>query len=175
MRAQMSLPPALAVAISSFALAMSLSCLSAHATPPQPTPKTLPISAPEALVRSIYTLPDPDFEAYTNPERRPDYYTPRIHALATQNQRCHVEKYGMEQADMSLIVPGQDYDISRLQITLVSMHKSNAEVRVRFNRFRQKVDPVELRYQLTNGQTGWRIDNVLYANTSMLEALSKPC
>ena len=175
MRALTSPHPALASAIASFALALSLSCLPAHATPPQRPPATVPISAPEVLVRSIYTMPDPDFDAYTNPARRPDYYTPRIHGLATQNQRCHVEKYGMERADMSLIVPGQDYDIAGLQITLTSMDNSNAEVRVHFNQFRQKVDPVELRYLLINSQQGWRIDNVLFANTSMLAALSKPC
>ena len=175
MRAQTSRPPVLIGAIASFLLVLSLSCLPAHATPPQPTPKTLPISAPEALVRSIYTLPDPDFGAYVNPARRPGYFTPRIVERAVVMDRCYLEKYGISEAHFDMIVPGQDYDIGDLRIDLVRQDEADAEVRVRFNRFRQINDPVELRYHLKAMPAGWRIDDIQYAGTSMVAALSKPC
>jgi len=175
LRAQTSQPPVLIGAIASFLLVLSLSCLPAHATPPQPTPRTVPISAPEMLVRSIYTLPDPDFGVFQDARRRPGYFTPRIVERAVVMDRCYLEKYGITEPHFNMIVPGQDYDIGDLRIDLVRQNEADAEVRVRFNRFRQIGDPVELRYHLKAMPEGWRIDDILYAGTSMAAALSKPC
>ena len=135
----------------------------------------MPISAPEGLVRQIYSLPDPDFGIFQDARRRPGYFTARIVKRAARMDRCYREKYGIAEPHFNMIVPGQDYDIADLRIDLVTQTAQQAEVRVRFNRFRQIDDPVELRYHLKARPEGWRIDDIVYGATSMAKALVEPC
>ena len=67
------------------------------------------------LVQRIYTLPDPYFEAFHDPEIRPDFFTARIDALTRKAVACYQEIWQMDHLDFDPIVPGQDYDIDPLQ------------------------------------------------------------
>jgi hypothetical protein len=133
------------------------------------------ISAPEALVQRIYTLPNPDFGAFIEPERRPQFYTDRIHTRAKRMERCYAEKFGMDFLDIDFIVPGNDYDIAELSITLLQSQRRTALVRVNFNRSAGIVDPIELFYHLKLTRSGWRINDVSYGNETLAQALWANC
>ncbi|MCC6914301.1 MAG: hypothetical protein IT566_11410 [Rhodospirillaceae bacterium] len=147
------------------------------ATPPERTPLVVPveISAPEALVRRIYTLPDPDVGAFIDPQRRPAFYTSRIHSRALRMERCYAKKYGMDFLDIDYIVPGNDYDITDLSFTLVNSTRRAATINVRFNRSAGAIDPISLFYHLKLTRGGWRIDDVAYEKETLAKSLSGKC
>lgn len=148
-----------------------------NATPPERPPlvKPLHISEPEALMWRIYTLPNPDFGAFIDPERRPEFYSARIHKLAKRMERCYAKKYGMDFLDIDYIVPGNDYDIRNLSIELVKTQRKMAIVQVRFNRSGPIHDPIKLDYHLALTPNGWRIDNVRYEKNNLAKDLSGRC
>jgi len=148
-----------------------------NATPPERPPlvKPMHISEPEALLWRIYTLPNPYFDAFINPKIRPDFYTSRIHVRAERMERCYLKKYGMDFLDIDYIVPGNDYDIRDLSITTLEQKAKSALVRVAFNRSRDMIDPIELRYRLVMTSKGWRIDDVSYGKLTLSKDLRPPC
>ena len=159
------------------ALSLFLTVTPSVATPPKRPPPVTPvqISAPEALLWRIYTLPNPYFDAFINPKVRPDFYTSRIHVSAEHMERCYLRKYGMDFLDIDYIVPGNDYDIRDLSITTLEQKPKSAVVRVAFNRSGDLVDPIELRYRLVMTSEGWRINDVIYEKSSLSKDLRAPC
>ena len=153
-----------------------LAASGAMATPPMQTPEVFPLAAnaPEDVVRSIYTLPDPDFGVFAEPHRRPEVYTPRIVQLAARMDACYRAKYGMAELDFNFIVPGQDYDIRSVHVGLVRQTDTEAEVRVVL----MNPDmPVVIEYRLQRINEDWRVDDVLFfgGETSMSKFLAGPC
>jgi len=131
-----------------------------------------PVHDPLQAVQRIYTLPDPDFGVFENPERRVDYYTPRIVALTAQQEACYKKKFGMDHLDFNYIVPGQDYDISDLRAKLLRKDGDDALVQVNFH---NGFSPIEMQFHLKNMKRGWLIDNVIYGESSLQQDLTHPC
>lgn len=120
-------------------------------------PKPSAVSA-EQLVRSIYTLPDPDFRAFLDPARRPLYYSQRIVKKAAEAERCYKEKYAMPDLEFDYITIGGDYDMHNLVIALQKENKTAAQVKVTFGKDDYYT---ELYYHLIATPAGWRIDDVI--------------
>jgi hypothetical protein len=159
------------------ALSVFLLATPGNATPPERTPPvtSTPISEAEALMWRIYKLPDPDFGAFIDPERRPEFYSARIHNLAKRMERCYAKKYGMDFIDIDYIVPGNDYDIKDLSIEVTKSNRKTAVVQVRFNRSGPIHDPIQIDYYLEMTPNGWRIDNVQYEKHNLAKDLAGKC
>lgn len=128
---------------------------------------------PEQLVRSIYTLPDPDFGAFLNPERRPLYYSSQIVWKAAKAEQCYFQKYTMSELEFDYITIGGDYDTSNLAITTQEENDDYAKIAVRFG---ADAFFTELFYHLIATPDGWRIDDVTtQKNGSLSEMLENEC
>ena len=128
---------------------------------------------PLALVQSIYRLPDPDFQAFYDKQRRLKYYTPRILALMAKKEACYLKKYKMNDLDLNYIILGQDYDIRRLALALLKEDGAAAIVRVEYSGPQTKG---RLDYYLKRGANGWRVDDVsIGAHDTLSRALTGPC
>lgn len=109
------------------------------------------------LVQRIYTLPDPYFEAFHDPEIRPDFFTARIDALTRKAVACYQEIWQMDHLDFDPIVPGQDYDIRHFTLTETARDAKTASIDVSFFSMNEEV---WRGYELVRTPQGWRIDEV---------------
>ncbi|MCF3630504.1 hypothetical protein RJ527_04560 [Thalassospiraceae bacterium LMO-SO8] len=62
---------------------------------------------PLAVLKRIYVLPNPYFDAFHDREERPKFYTRRIHEQALRMEACVYRQFKMEHLDYDFIVPGQ--------------------------------------------------------------------
>ena len=130
---------------------------------------------PAAVVRGLYTLPDPDFGAFHDAARRGAYYTPRIVALIAAGEACYRREYGMDHLDFDYIVPGQDYDVRNLDIALLERSDADARVLVTFDNFDEHVT---LEYRLEQIGGRWLIADTLVREVgadTLFEALRNAC
>lgn len=136
--------------------------------------KALPtMDTAEQFIRGIYTLPDPDFTVFYNPERRPLYYSRSIVEKSVKAEQCYKEKYGMPHLDFSYITIGGDYDMAGLSIATQKEQEDNAQVRVSFGAGDYYT---ELYYHLVATSEGWRVDNVVTSSGySLADSLSQAC
>src|SRR5690606_31246197 len=74
----------------------------------------------ENLVKSIYASPEPDFMAFYDPERRPNYYSPSVVAEIAKAENCYKKKFSMPHLEFDYITIGGDYDITNLEIATQS-------------------------------------------------------
>ncbi|NMM43592.1 DUF3828 domain-containing protein [Rhodospirillaceae bacterium KN72] len=125
-----------------------------------------------AVLQRLYTLPDPDFAAFHDDQRRPAYYSPRIHALALAKTACFQQVFGMDGLDFDYIVPGQDYDIRDLSIETISQSGDAATARVAFVTMGEAVT---LDYSLLRVDGRWLIDDTMYDGHSLAGDLAAPC
>lgn len=154
-------------------LMMSWSIVSAQATPPEKPPVIPFLLTAEGLLRSIYTLPDPDFQAFHDPKRRPLYYSQRIVALAEKSERCYLDKFAMPHNEFDYITIGGDYAMHNLSITTQREDKDVAQLKVSFG---EGDYFTELNYQLIATMEGWRINDVTTEkNGSLSEMLENEC
>lgn len=149
---------------------IALLCACTQDFPAQSPPAT--VSA-EKFVRGIYTLPDPDFTVFHNPERRPLYYSPSIIEKSVKAEQCYKEKYGMPHLDFDYITIGGEYDMAGLSIAAQKEQGDNAQVRVSFGAGDYYT---ELYYHLVATPEGWRVDNVVTSSGySLADSLSEAC
>jgi hypothetical protein len=127
---------------------------------------------PLEVLGRLYTLPDPNFEAFHDPEIRPGFYTPRIDGLIRHQVDCVQKQYGMEDLDYDFIVPGQDYEIVGLRITLLSREGNRAKAEVAFTNFDEAIS---LTYDLESLGGHWLIDDVTYQGDRLSKLLETPC
>lgn len=127
---------------------------------------------PLSPLHEIYVLPTPDFGAFHDKRRRPNFYTARIHETALAKEDCFRRTWGMDDLDFDFIVPGQDFKIDRFDIAILSQQGDAATASVRFENLGEAYD---LRYSLKRSEGNWLIDNVSYNDRTLLEALSSPC
>lgn len=130
--------------------------------------------SPEDIVRQIYTLPDPNFDAFYDPAQRPLYYTGRIVHAAEAKERCFKKQFGMDHLDFDYIVPGQDHDIRDFHLELVENTGSDAKVKVRFQNF-PGIELAELMYHLKRVGERWLIDDTVYDGRALSESLMGDC
>ena len=130
--------------------------------------------SPEDVVRRIYTLPDPNFDAFYDAAQRPQYYSGRIVRAAEAKERCFKKKFDMDHLDFDYIVPGQDHDIRDFHLELVENTGSDAKVKVRFQNF-PDTEPVEFMYHLKRASERWLIDDTVYNGRALTESLMGDC
>lgn len=132
--------------------------------------------APEALLRGIYTLPIPNFEAFSNPKIRPQFYSARLHRLALNMEKCYAETYGQEMLDFDFIVPGNDFgNIKHFDIQPVHVLPDKAQLKVMYEDF---TGAVRIDHFLIHTPHGWRIDDVVDGEgkgTRLSDSLREPC
>lgn len=155
-------------------LLLAVTAVSAHASQSE---RLSPVEAVQAnsplgLLRRLYTLPDPDFGAFHDPERRAGFYTPRIGDLVARAEECYRKRWGMTDLDFDFIVPGQDYDIRRLNIAVTEQQSNSAKARVAFD---SMGDAVELYYTLDRIDGKWLIDDVVHEGRYLSKALGLAC
>lgn len=130
---------------------------------------------PAEAVQRIYTLPNPDFSAFHDRERRGRHFTPRVTGLITRAEACFQRTFGMRVLDFDYIVPGQDYLLTNLRISNGIARDGGASVVVRFDNFGE---PVELTYLLRRIRGRWLIDEIETADDAegtLSGALSNAC
>lgn len=128
---------------------------------------------PLAQVQKIYRLPDPDFSVFHDKQRRRQFYTPRIVRLIITKEACFRTKFKMDELDFNYIVPGQDYDIRELRLSLRELHESTAIVRVEYS---GPGTSGRLDYYFENDSGRWLIDDVIVApDDTLAKSLSAPC
>tara|TARA_R110002110_G_scaffold387396_1_gene599253 strand:+ start:10287 stop:10790 length:504 start_codon:yes stop_codon:yes gene_type:complete len=128
---------------------------------------------PLAVLKRIYVLPTPYFDAFHDREERPKFYTRRIHEQALRMEACFHERFKMEHLDYDYIVPGQDYNLSNLKITLVSRSGEEAAAKVTFA---SMGEGHEVTHTLRRVAGHWLIDDSAFASGgSLFESLSRPC
>lgn len=132
--------------------------------------------SPQALLASIYTVPIPYFEAFSNPQIRPQFYSARLHRLALNMEKCYIKTYGQEVLDFDFIVPGNDFgNIKRYDIQPVHLTQDKAQLKVMYEDF---TGAVRIDYFLIHTPQGWRIDDVVDGEgkgTRLSDSLLPPC
>lgn len=146
----------------------------AHASQSErlPLAEAVQANSPLGLLRRLYSLPNPDFDAFHDPERRGGFYTPRIDDLATRAEECYRARWGMTDIDFDFIVPGQDYDIQGLDITVTEQQHNFATASVTFGNMGEAI---ELYYKLHRLDKKWLIDEVVYQGRPLSKALELAC
>ncbi len=146
----------------------------AHASQSEPLPPTEAVqtNSPLGLLRRIYTLPNPDFNAFHDPERRSIFYTARIDKLVKRAENCYRARWGMTDLDFDFIVPGQDYYIRGLDITITEQQYDFARARVIFDNMDE---PIVLYYYFHCLDGRWLIDEVVYQGRPLSKALELAC
>jgi hypothetical protein len=144
----------------------------ALAVPPLSNP-VLAADHPLTLVQRVYRLPDPDFGVFYDKKRRRQFYTPRIVRLIAEKEACFKAKFKMDELDFNYIVPGQDYAIRSLTLSLLKQDEGSARVRVEFSGPDTKA---RLDYHLENDAGRWLVDDVVIGpNDSLSKSLDGPC
>lgn len=132
--------------------------------------------SPESLLSRIYTTPTPYFEAFSNPQIRPQFYSQRLHELALDMEACYTETYGQDMLDFDFIVPGNDFgNIKRFDIQPVHVTHNKAQLKVMYEDF---TGAVRIDYFLIHTPHGWRIDDVVDGEgkgTRLSDSLLPPC
>lgn len=131
---------------------------------------------PEVLLQRIYTLPIPNFEAFSDPKIRPQFYSAKLHGLALSMEECYKQTYGQDMLDFDFIVPGNDFgDISHFDIQPVSVTADKAQMKVMYEDF---TGAVRIDYFLIHTPHGWRINDVVDGEgkgTRLSDSLLPPC
>lgn len=128
---------------------------------------------PLTLMQQIYRLPDPDFDVFYDKKRRRQFYTARIVRLIEKKEACFRQKFKMDELDFNYIVPGQDYKIHSLTLSLIAHDEGSARVRVELSGPDTKAG---LDYRLENDAGRWLVDDVVIdADNTLSKSLDGPC
>lgn len=129
-------------------------------------------SGPVAVVQRIYILPDPNFDAFYDSTLRHDFYTPATIALIEAAERCFKQAYGMDDLDYNYIVPGNDAQLSNLQLAELANDGRTARVEVRFRNGREKV---LMDFYLERMDGRWLINDVAHGNGTLRASAEAAC
>jgi hypothetical protein len=109
-------------------------------------------SDPIKLITSIYRTYTPN----NLQAGFPHVYSSRLQALIDADAK-NTPEGDSGKIDWDVFVNGQDWKISKLKVTLVRRAAARAQVRARFNNFKQ---PEAMIFDLVREKSGWRIDDI---------------
>ncbi len=107
---------------------------------------------PVALITDIYQT----YQADTDPPGYGDVYSKRLQALVDSDSKDAPDGDGGK-IDWDVFVNGNDWQVSKLSITLVSKSATRARVRARFYNFKEQQDQL---FDLVVEDGRWVIDDV---------------
>lgn len=129
-------------------------------------------SGPVALLQRIYTLPVPNFDAFYDRELRHVFYTQDIIEDIEQAEHCFKETFGLDDLDFNYIVPGNEYNLSNLQMAELGNDGRTARIEVRFKNGEEKV---LLDFYLENQNGQWLIGDVAPGDGRLSSSVKLAC
>ncbi len=153
-------------------LVFFMAACQANQPEPEAAVPAVPANSPEGLLQRIYTLPVPNFTAFHDPAERDEFYTRSTSELISEAERCVADSPGLPHLEFDFIVPGDDFQLAELEISLQDQGDIRASVLVSFLNGGK---PQRLFYELQRQQGQWLIHDVHFQESSLRGELQAAC